>query len=672
MNKLIVISLMALIACSNALAKTVSVTSVGKGDTIEAANINAYDKARFKAMAFEPSVVYTWMKGNNDRAKTKVVQIPAQITRVSVTSTEAEVLLPNEVNEPVVAIIGGVATDTSLDQYGNPDGTEYRVKTTFEFELKKAVEIDRAKNIGELQALRDIVSGKAMNDNATFIGEGYGQISDQLVALQDNMLRKNADSIKSIVDFEDIHRDVLYFKDNLLAAIAKTYPEPSVENISGQVKGNRYEALISIDLGRGCVIGGDDNPVGSLCDLWAQLPNQVADAIKTNGLLNGVNVGNTALASQARVELFVQNPLFFVDSPIDKPPYIGLMFRDPSYTSPQSYYPFSSHLSKEAMNGGLQQIALPTSRAKDVAPIGHEKILERYGVNIPAPNENVVPGVTDGYSNVVLPDFFATAIVGKSPVTLTVFNLKSREYINIPLTSDRFLLTSNLDLQWSMPWEGSEYKANDLELVVWWGNQPVQVGWKNVGGEMTFPSLTHYSDSKTQMKLLALYRENINVFSSQSAYKNQRQLPTSPGAFAALANACLNNGMDMMVIPCAYRVPSVMKTVVAVGVDTPEKLSGLGDVVALSSNPMIQKECWMYAPSKHEMVTCKEAAELSRGSWWMELGEYPMTDRVHRKTGGLWGDLKERTFPALVGDKLGRGVVKGEATKTPTDPSLVW
>ena len=672
MNIVITFSLLLVVICSSAFAKTVSITSVGQGSSIEQANINAYDKARFRAMAFEPSVVYTWLKGNNDHARTKVVQVPAQITRVAIKDTEAEVFLPKDIPEPVTEIINGMAIDTNLDEHGNIRGSIYRVKTTFEFELKKAEDIDRARNIGELQALRDIVRGKALKDNASFVGEGYGQVSAQLIKLQSEMLGQEKENARSIVAFDDIHREVLYFKDNLLASIAKTYQEPIVESLYGEVSGDRYIASINIDLGSGCKIGGDDNPVGSLCDLWTQLPKQVTEAIKNNGLLNGVNIGKTTRASQARVEMFVQNPLFFANSPIDQPPYLGLMFRKPEDTDPYSYYPFSPYLTEEEMNGGLQQIALPTSRSKNVAPIGHETILQRYGTNIPSPNKHLVVGVTDAYSNAILPDFFATGIIGKSPVTLTVFNLKEREFVDIPLTSDRFLLTAKLQLIWAMPWSGVEYKPNDLELVVWWGKHPAQPGWQNVGKDMAFPSLTHYADAKTQMKILNYYRQNDEIFKSQTVYQYQKQLPTSPGAFAALAYACLNNDSPAMEIPCTYRVPSMMKTVVTVGIKNREVLPGLGDIVSQHSNPMSKKECWMYVPSNHEMMPCADAIQLARDSWWMEIGEYPITDSKHRSSGGLWEDLELRTEPAFVPGRFGKGVVEGVATKTLTDTPSVW
>jgi hypothetical protein len=672
MNKMIAISLLLVMACGSTFAKTVSITSVGQGSSIEQANINAYDKARFKVMAFEPSVVYTWLKGNNDHARTKVVQVPAQITNVVIKDTEAEVFLPKDIPGPVTKIIGGMAIDASLDEHENPKGSIYRVKTTFEFELKKAEEVDRARNIGELQALRDIVSGKALKDNASFVGEGYGQVSAQLLKLQSGMLGLKKENARSIVSFDDIHRDVLYFKDNLLAAIAKTYQEPAVESIYGEVSGDRYIASINIDLGKGCKIGSDDNAVGSLCDLWSQLPKQVTKAIKDNGLLNGVNIERTKKASQARIDMFIQNPLFFAHSPIDKPPYLGLMFRKPEDTDSYSYYPFSPYLSEEEINGGWQQITLPTSRAKNVAPIGHETILQRYGTRIPSPNKHLVVGVTDAYSNAILPDFFATGIVGKSPVTLTVFNLKEREFVDIPLTSDRFLLTAKLQLNWAMPWRGVEYKPNDLELVVWWGKHPAQPGWNSVGEDMAFPSLTHYADAKTQMEILDYYRKNDEIFKIQAVYKYQKQLPTSPGAFAALAYACLNNDSAAMEIPCAYRVPSMMKTVVTVGIKNRVVLHGLGKIVSQNSNPMTKKECWMYAPSIHKMMPCTDAVHLARKSWWMEIGEYPLTDSKHRFSGGLWDDLELRTEPALVPDRFGRGVVEGVATKTPTDTPSVW
>lgn len=672
MKKLIAVSLLLFMSCSSTFAKTISITSVGEGSSIEMANIHAYDKARFRAMAFEPSVVYTWMKGNNDLTRTKVVQVPAQITRVAVKDTKVEVLLPKHIPEPVMEIVNGVATDANLDENGNLRGSIYRVQTTFEFELKKAEEIDRAKNIGELQALRDIVNGKALKDNASFVGEGYGQVSAQLIKRQSEMLGKNEANSRSIVAFEDINRDVLYFKDNLLAAIAKTYPEPTIESMHGEVNGDRYIASINIDLGSGCKIGGDDNPVGSLCDLWAQLPKPVIEAIKDYGLLNGVNIGKTKWASQERVEMFVQNPLFFANSPIDQPPYLGLMFRQPENTDPYSFYPFSPYLTEEEMNGGLQQVALPTSRSKDVAPIGHETILHRYGTNIPSPNKHLIVGVTDAYSNAVLADFFATGIIGKSPVTLTVFNLKEREFVDIPLTSDRFLLTAKLQLNWAMSWNGIEYDPNDLELVVWWDKHPAQEGWRNASKGMSFPSLTHYADAKTQMKILDYYRQNDEIFKSQAVYKYQKQLPTSPGAFASLAYSCLNNNSAVMEIPCTYRTPSMMKTVVSVDIKNREVLPGLQDIVSQDSNPMAKKECWMYAPSKHEMMPCLDAIKLARDNWWMEIGAYPLTDRKHRSSGGLWEDLNIRTEPALVPDRFRKGFVKGESTKTATDPDSIW
>lgn len=666
LSVLLILLMIGSVNAQNQEIKVVEFEAIGRGDTLHKANINAYDKARYSVMAFEPTAVYTWLKSTNGSAQSKVVQVPAQIIGVDIVSTQVSVINQKE-NNTKIKFAGGIATEVGLDEFGNSKEGEYLVKTKFRFKLRGAQDVDRAKHLGEMQALRDIVSGKSIQAKNTFEEEGYGSVSKKLISMQAALLDKDSDkkSLIKLESFESISKGVKYFKDNLMAAIARSYPEPEMFEISRTEdrKGNQL-LVLDIKLGEGCKLGDSSNPVGSLCDLWMQLPDQVLSAISRMGLANGNNIEKTPRDSLLRMRHFIENPLFYSHSDLLDSNARLLYFQKDNFINPFMFTDLEYSMPEEERHGGITQIAMPTSRSKNIAPLGHETMLNKLGIITASPDKRLVPGVTDAYSNAVLPDFFATAIIGKSPVTLTILNKKKKEYIDIPLTSDKFILTSRIDV--ALEDEELDYKKEDFGLVVWWGKHPVDNEWKKNNEQLSFPTLTRYVDAKMQMDILHFYRKNKASLEGNPAYKFVKQYPTSPGAFASLYFSCVLNKEDY----CKYRVQSLYKTKVFVG----KQDYSSHKLLSINKNPMDNKDnCWMYDRSETKMNKCEVTAKNARENWWLEIGANPLTLRKHVDKSDLWADLNKRTVDAPVLEhEYSNKVIQGSVTMPVTNPKTVW
>jgi hypothetical protein len=672
-NKLILFSVVLLTTAVHAdTLKTVQITASGRGETLGAANRNSYDKARFKAMAFEPVAVYSWFKTSNTATKSKVVQIPSQILAVKIIDSDVSVI--SKEKEPrKIQYVNGEPKGLGEDEYGISLTSSYKVENTFEFKIKHSQEVDRAKHLGEMQVLRDIISRNNIKSENTFVDEGYGAIQPELLILQKALLKDHRESIEldSLDSFEEISSEVAYFKHNMLAAIAKTYPDPKITYINKKDVVEEGSFILNIDLGPGCIMGDSMNPVGSLCDLWSQLPEQFQKTVEVNGLTNGNNVEPSRKHAWQRAKSFIESPLFYAGSIIDEDPFPFILFSRREQLTHEEFYIFPSTFKGPETNGGLQQIALPTSRSKHIAPMGHEMILDHLGVIKNGPDSRLLTGVTDAYSNVVLADFFASAIVGRPPVTLTLFNLKNNTYIDVPLTSDTFLLTSKLDITVTDNYDDIEYTIDDFELLVWWGDHPANDKWSKSRSTLTYPTLTRYSDSKAQLDILKYYRKNFDGLASMPPFIYSKVLPTSHGAFSSLMYRCL----DLKYFMCKFNLPGLNKTAVIVGDDdtfrfadkTLNKLIKLDHRLSESS-----KDCWIFDPETLAMITCTERSERP-SEWWLEIGSHPLALRKYSKRINLWNDLTVNTMPAMVLRRdNSRSVISGKMTVVPTIPATVW
>jgi hypothetical protein len=641
--------------------KEVEITSTGIGETLDLANINSYDKARFKVMAFEPVAVYSWLQSNNETAQSKVIQVPAQIVKVNILNT-AVTIIGNTAHSRNIVYINEAAVDLNTDKNGLSNSKSYKVKTKYKFTLMNAQDIDRAKNLGEMQALRDIINRKSVKDRLTFNDEGYGSVQKELIDIQSGLLQAYQESlnINNLLSFEDINKEILYFKKNLLQAISNTYPDP----VLSSVKNTSKTVTLNIDLGKGCVMGGDHNPVGSLCDLWAQLPEQFKDTVKASGLANGNNINISPKSSWDRTKLFIENPLFYANTILDDFPFPVLMFTDKEGLNHSRFHVYPEALTSTEINGGLLQIALPTSRSKDIAPIAHEMLLANLGVVKTGPDKRLLVGVTDAYSNVVLPDFFANAIIGRKPVKLSIFDTKTHTHTEIPLMNNQFLLTSKLVVLMDNK-SNIEYKKNDFELVVWWGESPSNSSWKLNSASINYPTLPAYSDSKQQLDVLNYYRDNWELISQIEPFKHSKVLPTSLGAFASLMYHCVEIKHDL----CGYNIPELNKSVVIIGDDFQFNNVALEGVL----KPQTDKSCWVYDRSSSEMITCASMSKKSDYDWWYEIGLSPVGIGKSNKTVDLWTDLQQNTYSATVlKSEESNDIIKGKATIMSTIPATVW
>lgn len=121
-------------------------------------------------------------------------------------------------------------------------------------------------------------------------------------------------------------------------------------------------------------------------------------------------------------------------------------------------------------------------------------------------------------SAATLPDMLAAGFVGRPPVTLTVMFPGTREYIDIPLTSDRYLLRPSLiSLYLQVEQENPakrRQRQQDIRAVVWWpGDQheqdhPAGKGWSPVAGGLHYANLPRNHDDYGQFRHLRWLREH--------------------------------------------------------------------------------------------------------------------------------------------------------------------
>src|SRR5690554_6129984 len=154
MNKLFVLSVISIMAVFaikvNAAEITVLETGYGTGTTIEEANKKALDDARMKVILAQPKATYADTTIINERAKYKVVTIPAQIVSVEAMSAELNVHLPTDTLQKDVFIANSSKVDRlDLNKEGHPNGTTYQTKVEFRFRVLPSSDVDRAKFLKE-------------------------------------------------------------------------------------------------------------------------------------------------------------------------------------------------------------------------------------------------------------------------------------------------------------------------------------------------------------------------------------------------------------------------------------------------------------------------------------------------------------------------------------------
>lgn len=147
-----------------------------------------------------------------------------------------------------------------------------------------------------------------------------------------------------------------------------------------------------------------------------------------------------------------------------------------------------------------------------------------------------------GIKSPVAPDLLAAGFVDRPPVLLTVLFAATKEYMDIPLTSNRYLLRNSLisvvmqDIKPNP--DRDRLRAQDVRAVVWWSGDkgevkhPAGSDWKPVEGELHYanlPSTASEGSIVSQMQWVRQYNKEI---------ENNLEAVSEPLAFMYSSASC--------------------------------------------------------------------------------------------------------------------------------------
>lgn len=633
MNNLFVLSVISIMAVFtvkvNATEITVLETGYGTGLTIEEANKKALDDARMKVILTQPKATYTDTTIINERAKYKVITIPAQIVSIEAMSAELNVHLPTDTPKKDVFIASSSKVDRlDLNKEGHPKGTTYQSKVEFKFRVLPSSDVDRAKFLKEYMEMKDFIKNGEFKSTpeANNLTTNHKHIFKDIRAIQIVSVKGEAWGIDDyLLSSQDIDRAVNFYKNNYLDALVNTYQDfevsvfnSGIEHSSGYgPKKNLKYQVVTVTMNGGCdpisIKNMGNDAAGNLCDLYKTLPESVKETIKRKGMNNGSD------------ERFSNEEYLF----------------DPLH--------------------GVK--IMPTTSDKRKAPINYGSLISRNVSNSFFSKQEAV----DTYSQEafrVVTMFIASAIFNEPPVILTILIGQEGKHIDIPITSNTYLLGNKISVAIaSNQIQGGEITADDISPILWNGKyqHPVSGHWKQMK-DVAVVSLPEEMNLDTQVEFLTEVRQSLinkKEISTGTMYGHEQEYSlTSPINYAA----CNLNNILFKKLNCAHN--DVFLTVgefPSIGLLEKNYLK-LGNIkmgFELKSNKTTTKEqCWAYSFKTHNLEEC---SFIKKQHWSLTMGSTPALSSNNSMT-----DIKSNS------SKSGQGRGDEIYTKTSTNPSLIW
>ena len=623
-------------AAEDAIKKTVTVTVQGEG--LASTRWLAYRKAQHDLAIELPAVTRLEMTQYDGQIDAQVHKVLAQFVDSKLVDTKHK------------TIIQAPSKSGKLDDQGNSDNTIYEVTSTYEFSILPAAQVARAKQLLENEKLRKELS--FLRVTRAMSPEFYIQAKNQNIEIQlvKDLSSKNAivaaqksldlDMDEAILGmelnaeqylqatksgdrlFNDLakinveqkmvlmrsakhERALKHFIDHLPIAYANTIKVTKAEHHFEKLNhsfGNDFflpASYLKYKLGESgnpaikkpmerieltfdstCKIKSklDRNPeTMTLCDLWSILPESQRNFIRLYGLAAG-DVDYTG--SNVPLDL-IQG----THGPAARS-VLAMPVTDSKYKTPAS-------------RGGIDSAYSTYS----------------YGDNGDKKTKVPLESVSQFANARVVPEFFAAGFWNKPKVMLTIAFPETKQYVDIQLTSDRYLLRPKKISLYLNPGKTDEWgikrRAASIKAFTWVKVKDFQLNPVHIkDGYRELQGLTHFanlakdaSDERrhSQMKLI----ENIHSYLANPLIESKVERDPSVEQSAVTLSACRQSGNQTLYDYCSNHL------IVYHGVEIDINNRGIEHIIETPfNNPMLpMKECYTRtsAPSQNlKNKTCEE------------------------------------------------------------------
>lgn len=598
----------------------------GSALTLKEANKQAFDRAKIKVVLGQPKLVYSDTTITNDKSKYRVITIPAHVEKAKTLEASVEVVVPTYLVEKDIVLNSNLEAERlDVNELGHPVGTIYNVTAKFEFYITPAKDIDRAKFLQEYMALKEASKNGMYATHAVMDEIGLNaNVFNEMLVKQGEIGDKN--TIGSIVEAkESVDAAVEFYQKHYLDALVNTYQDFEIyidSQYTTKTKGGRKGSsareieyqIINIEIKGGCepdaIKVSENDQVGNLCDLYKTLPKSVRNTISELGLSNSRN-------SQSSDDEFLFDPL-------------------------------------------KRLRVVPTTDEKSDIPLTYAGIVSRNIENSIYHKQLAIDVYSAKYFS-VLPHFITRAVVGEASVVLTLFFSSEDRYVDIPITSDRYILGNQIYLAVPIERLNGKLRTEDVVPVLWnsKNTHPAQEGWKEMGLEVNSLSLPELVTLKTQGDFLSRVREYINQETGLELSYKQKLTLSSPIKYlsckaytsfyrSSFRPNCM--GLSDRAYFVAGGLPSedTFKNYHPV-IKTPYKMLNLSGMKG-------KQNCLMFS---YELGRISDCNRVKGEEWLMSLG------RANR--------LTATNTPAYdIISTIGKNNKPTEHTKTSTNPSLFW